>query len=411
MRMEKNTIVGLDIGTTKIGVVISEVTDDGLKIIGIGSSPSEGLRKGVVINIDKTVKSIHKAVEEAELMAGIDVIEVFVGIAGRHIRSVDSRGIIPVARQDHEISNVDVRKVIEQASTIAIPADREVVHVIPQGFVVDGQTGIKDPVGMSGVKLEGDVHIVTAAVTSAQNIYKSVEKAGIQVADIVLEPLASSYAVLDEDEKELGVALVDMGGGTTDIAVFLDESIRYTTCIDYGGDNVSSDLAMGIRTPLDRADEIKRKYGSCSVAEIEEEFVPVPGVGGRESKEIPKSYLSQIIRSRMKEIFEMVFKELQKNRMMDKLGAGLVLTGGGSLTDGAKALAEEVFGVPVRIGVPKKQGGISDAITTPIHATGMGLVQYGLQQVEQDSFEGSNPTSEGMFDIIKKISSWIAKYF
>jgi cell division protein FtsA len=411
--MDRRIIVGLDIGTTKIGVVVGEVLESGdTKIVGIGTSPSEGLRKGVVVNIDKTVISINKAIEEAELMAGIDVKEVYVGIAGRHIKSLDSRGMIAVARTDNEITPDDVRRVIDQASTIAIPADREVIHVIPQGFVVDEQTGIKDPIGMSGVKLEGDVHIVTGALTSAQNIYKSVEKAGIKVVDIVLEPLASAYAVLDKDERELGVAVIDMGGGTTDIAIFIDDAIRYTSSIDFGGTNVTSDLAIGIRTPVDRAEEIKKKSGTCVVSQMDNDnFVIVPGVGGRPNKEISRAFLANIIRSRMAEIFSMVAKDIVRTRLKDKLGAGIVLTGGGSLMEGAIELAEEVFGMPVKLGTPKSLGGLSNAVATPIHATGVGLVLYGMQRLSQERIESkSNRKGEGVMDLFKKFSVWVKNY-
>ncbi len=409
--MENEIIVGLDIGTTKIGVVIAEINELGeTKIIGLGTHVSEGLRKGVVVNIDKTVQSINKAITEAEMIAGIDVKDVYVGIAGKHIKSIESKGMIAVSRPGNEITIQDVQRVIEQASTINIPADREIIHVIPKGFVVDDQTGIKDPVGMSGVKLEGDVHIVTAATTSEQNIHKSVTKSGLEVSAVVLEPLASSYSVLDDDERELGVAVVDMGGGTTDVAIFIEDSIRHTASIDFGGSNVTSDLAIGIRTPVERAEEIKRKHGTCRLGQYEKQFVPVPGVGGREDKEISKEFLAQVIHSRMHEIFTMMNKEIVKTRLADKLGAGIVLTGGGSMLDGAQELAEKIFGMPVRVGGPKSSGGITEAVNSPMHATGVGLILYGAERRKQEQLTQKSPMSDGLGNSIGSFFKWIKNY-
>jgi cell division protein FtsA len=411
--MESQTIVGLDIGTTKIGVVIAEIGDDGeVKVLGMGTHPSDGLRKGVVVNIDKTVNSINKAIEEAEIMSGIDVNGVYVGIAGRHIRSIDSKGMIAISsRPNNEITMQDVASVIQQAKTINIPSDREIIHVIPKDFVVDDQTGIKDPVGMSGVKLESHVHIVTAGTTSEQNIYRSVEKAGLSVDAIVLEPLASSYSVLDDDERELGVAVVDMGGGTTDVAIFLEDSIRFTASIDFGGTNVTNDLAIGIRTPVDKAEEIKRRSGTCRLDVWGDEMVPVPGVGGREDKEAPKNFIGKIINSRMREILTMVEREIRKTRLADKLGAGIVLTGGGALLDGVQELAEEVFNMPVRIGKPKSLGGITEAISNPCHATGVGLILYGAEQQKQEQFQKKSKSSgEGFGDSVKNIFKVLKNY-
>jgi len=411
--MEKTTIVGLDIGTTKIGVVIGEVNEEGtLRIVGLGTSPSTGLLKGVVVNIDATVKSITKAVEEAELMAGIDVNEVFVGIAGRHIRSLAGKGMIAINNADNEITHQDVARVIEQASTMKMPGDRQILHVIPQGFTVDDQTGIKDPVGMSGVKLQGDVHIVSGAVTSVQNIYKSVERSGLQVADVVLEPLASAHAVLDEDEREIGVAVVDMGGGTTDLAIFTDNSIRHTSSIAFGGDNVTSDLAIGIRTPKEKAEDIKKKHGTCREAKMDnDEHILVAGVGGRQDKEFSKAFLAKIIRARMREIFQHVAREMDRSRLKDKIGAGIVLTGGGALVDGAVELAEEIFKMPVKLGVPQTSGGLSDVVTSPMHATGVGLVVYGWNQMQREDYEGtSSRKGEGMKDVFSRLMGWVRNY-
>ncbi|MCD6024174.1 MAG: cell division protein FtsA [Fibrobacteria bacterium] len=405
-------IVGLDIGTTKIGVIIGEADANGaLKIVGVGTSPSDGLRKGVVINIDKTVKSIQKAVEEAELMAGVEVDSVYVGIAGDHIKSINSRGVIAVSRSDNEITRPDVDRVIEAARAVAIPLDREMLHVIPQDFVVDEQPGIKDPVGMSGVRLEGDVHIVTGAITSVQNLQKSVEKAGLKVAGIVLEPLASSYAVLDDDERELGCAVIDIGGGTTDLIVFIEDSVRHTASIGLGGRNVTNDLAIGIRTPLEKAEEIKRAYGTCLRTGSEgAEYIPVPGVGGRENREVSRAVIASIIEPRMREIFTLALRELQKNHYLDTLGAGIILTGGSSMLHGAAELAEQVFGMPVKVASPKGFGGLSGAAATPMHATGVGLVQYGLLRRAEGKDQIQVPGKDRFGAAWRNLTEWIKQY-
>ena len=377
--MESHYIAGLDIGTTKIGVIIGEVTEeDSLNVIGVGMSPSDGLRKGVVVNIDKTVNAIEHAVEEAELMAGIDVDSVFVGIAGGHIKSINSKGVVAITNANNEISQEDVERVIEQAKAVAIPMDREIIHVIPQEFIVDEQTGIKEPIGMSGVRLEVEAHVVTGAITSAANIYKSVEKAGLNVLDLVLEPLASSYAVLSKDERELGVALVDMGGGTTDIAIFFDEAIRHTAVISLGGKNVTSDIAIGIRTPIEQAEEIKKRHGIAVASLVrKDEHIEVPGVGGRESREVSRAVLASIIEPRLEEIFSLVHREIKRSEFADMLGAGIVLTGGGALLEGITDLAEQVFDMPVRVGTPTGFGGLADSVKSPIWSTAIGLIQYG----------------------------------
>jgi cell division protein FtsA len=412
--MDKNrTIVGLDIGTTKIGVFIGEVDDDfQVKVVGIGTSPSDGLKKGTVANIDAIVRSVNKAIEEAENMAGIDVKEVYVGIAGRHIRSIQGHGIQPIARSASEITHADVNRVIEQASMIPLPADRQIIEVIPRDFTVDDQKGIKDPVGMSGVRLEADVHIVTAHTGSVQNIQKSVEKAGIQTMGIALESLASAHAVLEAAERELGVAVVDIGGGTTDIAVFVDDSIRYTASIDLGGESVTNDIAICIRTPKERAEEIKKKYGTCRLTNmIKDETVPVPGVGGRSDNQTSREFLAKVVRARMAEIFQLVAKELQKIKLKDQIGAGIVLTGGASMIDGAAELAEEVFKMPVRIGVPKQNGGLAEAVATPAHATGVGLLYYGARQLKVAALEGKTRSrSAGVGETLKSAWAFIKNY-
>lgn len=410
--MDDKILVGLDIGTTKIGVIIAVVDENfDVDIVGIGTAKSDGLKKGVVVHLDNTVKSIKKAIEEAETVAGITVGEVIVGIAGRHIRSADSRGIITVGRSDNQITEHDVQRCVEQASTINIPEDREIIHVIPQDFVVDDQAGIKNPVGMCGVKIQGNVHIVTAAITSAQNILNSVRKTGIETQDIVLEPLASSYAVLNDDERELGCAVIDMGGGTTDVAVYMNESIRYTTSIEFGGANVTSDLAFALRTPLAMAEEIKRKHGACEVYDIENETIEVPGVGGAKDREVEKSFIAKVMRARMHEIFTMVANDLRKQKVLNQLGAGIVLTGGGALCKGADKLAEEVFGVPVKVGYPKKLKGLYDSVSTPKHATGVGLILYGLEQMKEDNYTGgSKKNNDGVVDFVRKMADWVKNY-
>ena len=411
--MENKIIVGLDIGSTKIGVVIAEIDDDNkAKIVGIGSSISDGLSKGCVVNIDKTVKSIQKAVDEATLMAGTEAIKnVYVSIAGDHVNSLEGRGMTSVIRQDNEIKAEDVFKVIETAKTIQMPPGKEIFHAIPQGFVVDDeQTGIKDPIGMSGIKLEGYVHLVTGASTAKQNIFKSVSKCGLNIEGVVVSSLASAYSVLENDERELGVALIDIGGGTSDVTVYIDNSIHSTFSIGFGGKNVTSDLAIGIRTPLERAEEIKIKEGTCSLNHMEnDKFIIVPGVGGRPQREIPGSLVASIIRARVKEIFEMIRKELHRQGLLEKLGAGLVITGGASRTNGIMELAEETFHTPVKLTAPRPIGGLSDAIAKPENATGVGLVQYGLKRMELQSFdskagmgnESVKKTFSKFFNIIK----------
>jgi cell division protein FtsA len=411
--MDDNVFVGLDIGTTKIACIISELDSSGeLKLIGVGVSPSDGLRKGVVVNIDKTVRSIQKAVEEAELMAGVDVDAVWVGIAGDHIRAINSRGVVAISRDDNEITEMDVLRAIDAAKAVSIPMDREILHVIPQEFVVDDQKGIKDPIGMCGVRLETQVHIITGAVTSAQNIYKSVDKAGLKVIDLVLEPLASCYAVLEKDEKELGVALVDMGGGTTDIAIYFDESIRHTAVVGLGGKNVTSDIAIGIRTPIERAEEIKKQYG-CSYSPLvkNNEFISVPGVGGREQREVSRAVLSSIIEPRMEEILSLTLREIKRTEYADMLGAGVVLTGGGSLMDGVQELAEKVFEMPVKLGIPSGFGGLTEAAKSPIHATGVGLCMYGMEQSKNRKGKKTLSGDDNFKKIFDRMKTWVKEFF
>lgn len=405
-----NTIVGLDLGTTKIACIIAEVDREELKIVGVGTASSEeGLRRGVVVNLEKTAKAIEKAVSEAELMAGVKINSVYAGIAGDHIRSINSRGVIAVSRGGNEITQADVDRVIDAAQAVAIPMDREILHVIPQGFIVDDQKGIKDPIGMAGVRLEVEVHIVTGAVASAENIYKSIKRAGLKVDDLVLQPLASSYAVLTPDEKSLGVCLLDIGGGTTDIALFFEDSIRHTAVIGLGGNNLTNDIAIGLRTPTDQAERIKRKYGCATVQQVrEDEIITVQGVAGREEREVSRQVLAQIIEPRMEEIFGLAQREIKRSDYGDMLGAGVVLTGGAAKLPGAAALAEQVFNQPARVGEPKGLGGVSDAVKDPMYATGVGLVLYGYEK----RFRKEALDEENLFDsILGKMKGWFGDLF
>jgi cell division protein FtsA len=381
MAQSARTFVGLDIGTTKISCIIADMNGSGeLRVVGIGNAPSEGLRRGVVVDLEKTVNSIHRAVEEAERMAGVPVRGVHAGIAGDHIRSINSRGVIAVSRKDNEIGEADVERVVEAAKAIAIPMDREIIHVIPQEFIVDDQDGIKDPVGMSGVRLEAEVHIITGAVTSAKNICRSIQRAGLKVFDLVLEPLASSHAVLGDDERDLGVVLLDIGGGTTDVAVFFEGSIRHTAIVPFGGANVTNDIAIGLRTPIDKAEHIKIQHG-CALASLvsSEDTVPVSGVGGRADRHISRHVLASMIEPRMEEIFSLANKEVKKNHFAELLGGGVVLTGGTSLMPGVLELAEQVFEMPVRLGIPQGLGGLSANVADPRFSTGVGLVLHAVQ--------------------------------
>jgi cell division protein FtsA len=357
----ENLVVGLDIGTTKICAIVGEVTAEGIDIVGIGTAPSKGLRKGCVINIESTVGSIKRAVEEAELMAGCEIHSVYAGIAGGHIRGFNSHGIVAV--KDREVNEADIERVIDAAKAVAIPVDREVIHILPQEFVIDDQDGIREPLGMSGVRLEAKVHIVTGAVTSAQNIVKCAQKCALNVSDIVLEQLASALAVLSEDEKELGVALVDIGGGTTDIAIFHGGSIQHTSVVAIGGHHMTNDIAVGLRTPAEEAETIKKRWGCASTRMIRPgETIEVPSIGGRKSRELSRQILGDILEPRVVEIFELVQREIEKMKLTELLASGVVLTGGSTLLPGMVEMAEEVIGLPVRLGVPQGIGGLVDVV-------------------------------------------------
>lgn len=411
MAQASRTHVGLDIGTTKISCIIAEANaDGGMHVVGIGNAPSDGLRRGVVVDLEKTVQSIQRAAEEAERMAGVPVRGVTAGIAGDHIRSINSRGVIAVSRKNNEIGEADVDRVVEAAKAVAIPMDREIIHVIPQEFIVDDQDGIKDPVGMSGVRLEAEVHIITGAVTSAKNICRSIQRAGFKVSDLVLEPLASSHAVLAPDERDLGVALLDIGGGTADVAVFFEGSIRHTAIVPLGGANVTNDIAIGLRTPIDKAEQIKIQYG-CALASLvsADEMVIVPGVGGRSDRQISRHVLASMIEPRMEEILSLANKEVKKNHFAELLGGGVVLTGGTSLMPGVVELAEQVFEMPVRLGVPQGLGGLSANVADPRYATGVGLVLHAMRSENGENGLRERPQHAGRrsgFDPWRWFSDW-----
>lgn len=372
-------IIGLDIGTTKICAVVGETTEDGVDIVGIGTSPSTGLRKGVVVNIEETVKSVQKTLEEAELMAGCEIRSVYAGIAGSHIKGFNSHGVIAV--KGDEVAQKDVERALEAASAVAIPLDREVIHTLPQEFIVDDQRGIVHPVGMAGVRLEVKVHIVTGAVTSAQNIVRSCHRSGLDVSDIVLEALASSKAVLTEEERELGVALVDLGGGTTDIAIFANDSIKHTGVLALGGQNMTNDIAFGLRTPMLSAERLKVRYG-CAMVDLvrTDETIEVPTVGGREPRRLSRRLLAEICQPRMEEVLELVDQELTRSGCKHLIGAGVVLTGGSALIDGCQELGEQIFNLPTRIGYPRNMGGLKDVVNSPKYATAVGLLCYGAEK-------------------------------
>ena len=378
-------VVGLDIGTTKICAVVGTVTRDGTDIVGTGTHGSVGLRKGVVVNIESTVDSIQKAVEEAELMAGCEIRSVYAGIAGGHIKGFNSHGIVAI--KGNEVTEKDIERVIDAARAVAIPMDREVIHVLSQEFIVDEQDGIQDPLGMSGVRLEARVHIVTGAVTSAQNIIKCANRAGLDVCDIVLQSLASSEAVLSEEEKALGAALVDFGGGTTDLAVFKGNSIKHTSVLALGGNNLTHDISVGLRTPMAEAEKIKIKYGSCLTSKIgKDETIEVAGVGGRKPRTLSRQILGEILEPRVEEIFNLVHREVYGAGMEDSITSGVVVTGGSSLLEGVVDIAESVFNLPTRIGKPAGISGLVDVVNNPMYATGVGLVLYGAKAHPKKKF-------------------------
>ena len=381
-------IVGLDIGTYKISVVVAEVGDErtrdgvattGVQVVGVGTAPSHGLRKGVVVNIDATVESIRKAIEEAELMAGCEIHNVVAGIAGAHVKGFNSHGVVAVKAT--EVSSGDVERVLDAARAVALPMDRQVVHVLPQEFVVDDQDGIKQPIGMAGVRLESKVHIITASITSTQNVVKCCDRSGLHVSDLVLEPLAAAEAVITPEERELGVALVDIGGGTTDIVVFHNGAVKHTAVLPIGGNHLTNDIATGLRTPFADAEKIKQRFG-CALSNLvsREETIEVPSVGGRGPRVLSRHILAEIIEPRVEEIFALVAREVARSGYEDVLASGVVVTGGSTVLEGVPELAEQVFHLPVRLGVPLQVGGLVDVVSSPMYATGVGLVLHGLHR-------------------------------
>ena len=385
MQGQENIIVGLDVGTTKICAVVGEVSGKEINIVGIGTHPSIGLRKGVVVDIESTVESIQKAVEEAELMAGCEISSVFAGIAGGHITGFNSRGIVAI--KGKEVTQNDVDRVIDAARAVAIPMDREVIHVIPQEYIVDDQGGIKNPLGMFGVRLEAKIHIVTGAVTSAHNIVKCANRSGLDVCDIVLEPLASGEAVLTEEEKDLGAALLDLGGGTSDLAIFFAKNIKHTFVLSLGGNNLTNDIAIGLRASTAEAEKIKKKYGTCNTRNISpEETIEVPGMGGRTPRKLPRQILGEILEPRMEEIFTLIQREVYRAGMEKIITSGVVLTGGTSLLDGGVEIAESIFDLPARLGKPRGISGLVDVVNNPMYATGVGLVIYGARNQPSKKF-------------------------
>ncbi|MGV6858847.1 MAG: cell division protein FtsA [bacterium] len=406
---ENELIVGLDIGTSKVVAIVGEVDSEGqIKIIGVGSHASHGLKKGVVVNIDSTVSAIQRAVEEAELVADCQVHSVYVGIAGSHIKSLNSHGMVAI-KDKREVSEGDVERVVDAASAVAIPAEQKVLHILPQEYIIDKQEGIKQPVGMAGIRLDARVHLVTAAESAIQNIEKCVRRCGLEVDDIILEQLASSYAVLTDDEKELGVCMVDIGGGTTDIAVFTEGSIRHSAVIPIAGDQVTNDIAVALRTPTQNAEEIKLKY-ACALRQLTsaDDTLEVPGVGDRPARKLSRQTLASVVEPRYEELMSLIKVELEAAGYMEMLGAGVVLTGGSSKMEGLVELAEEVFHVPVRLGTPLGVKGLVDSVKNPIYATGVGLLKYGVNNRRE---EGVKSVAENGFSgVMDKIRRWLSQF-
>jgi len=385
MAKKEELLVGLDIGTTKICAVVGEPTREGLDIVGIGTHPSVGLRKGVVVDIESTVESIKRAVEEAELMAGCEINSVYTGIAGGHIQGFNSQGVIAI--KSREVTQQDIDRVIDAAKAVAIPFDREVIHILPQEFIIDDQTGIHNPLGMSGVRLEARVHIVTGAVTSAQNIVKCCNRAGLDVCDIVLESLASAEAVLTPQERKLGVALVDFGGGTSDLAIFADSSIRHTSVLSLGGNNLTNDIAVGLRTPIEEAEKIKQRFGCALTSMIQkDETIQVPSVGGGKPRVLSRKILGEIIEPRVEEICTLLHRAMVRAGCMNNVASGVVFTGGSASLPGLNELAEQIFNMPVRTGSPNHVGGLADVVRNPMYATGVGLVLYAMRSKPKKHF-------------------------
>ncbi|MFT5113717.1 MAG: cell division protein FtsA [Parasphingorhabdus sp.] len=407
---DENLIVGLDIGTSKILAIVAEVKSGGnVEIIGVGHHPSRGLKKGVVANIESTVQSIQRAVEEAELMAGCQIISVYAGIAGSHINSFNSHGVVAI--RDNEVSAGDMERVIEAARALAIPNDQKILHILPQDFLIDGQEGIREPIGMSGVRMEAKVHIITGAVSAAQNIVKCIKRCGLLVDDIILEQLASSYSVLDDDEKELGVCMIDIGGGTTDIAIFTEGAIRHTSVLPIAGDQITNDIAVALRTPTQAAEDIKKKFG-CALTQLAPhgEMIDTPSVGDRAPRKLARSTLAEVIEPRVEELYLLAQAELRRSGYEELIGTGIVLTGGSSKMEGMIELGEEIFHMPVRLGVPQYTGGLSEIVRNPIYSTGVGLVQFGHtnQMKQQNLTQDSDSRFKGVWD---RMRAWFQGNF
>ncbi len=408
-KADKNIIVGLDIGTSKVVAIVGEVKDDGsIEIIGLGSHPSRGLKKGVVVNIESTVQSIQRAVEEAELMAGVEIDSVYAGIAGSHVSSLNSHGIVAI--KDREVTHADVERVIDAARAVPIPADQKILHILPQEFIIDNQEGIHDPVGMSGVRLEARVHMVTGAVSAAQNIVKCVRRCGLEVEDLILEQLASSYSVLEDDEKDLGVCLVDIGGGTTDIAVFTGGSIRHTGVIPIAGDQVTNDIAVALRTPTQHAEEIKLKY-ACALTQLAspDETIEVPSIGDRPPRRLSRQTLAEVVEPRYEELLTLIQGELRRSGFEGLVAGGVVMTGGSAKMEGLIDLAEEVFHMPVRLGVPQYVTGLADVVRNPIYATGVGLLLFGHKN--RSAKLQDLPSGKGLTAVWQRMRSWFQGNF
>jgi cell division protein FtsA len=409
IKEDKNLIVGLDVGTSKIVAIVAELQPEGtLKVIGLGQHVSRGLKKGVVVNIESTMQSIQRALEEAELMADCKINNVYTGIAGSHIKSLNSHGMVKI--KDAEVSQMDVDRVVETARAIALPADQQILHILTQEFIIDGQEDVREPLGMSGMKLEVKVHIVTGAVAAAQNIVKCIKRCGIEVSDLILQPLASSLAVLTEDEKELGVCLVDIGGGTTDIAVFKQGAIRHTAVVPIAGDQMTNDVAVAFRTPTQAAEEIKIKHG-CALRQLADprEIVEVPGVDGRDPRQLSVQTLAEVLEPRVVELYELVLNELRRSGMEEMIASGIVITGGSAMMRGMVELGEEIFHMPVRLGMPRYVGGLSEVVSNPRYATGVGLVLMGKQQLERHLNGQMESSSFGR--IMEKMKSWFQGNF
>lgn len=405
---EKRMIVGLDIGTSKVVAVVGEVDGEGtIEVVGIGSHPSRGMKKGVVVDIESTVNAIQRAVEEAELMAGCQIHSVYVGIAGSHIRSMNSHGIVAI--REGEVVPADVERVLDAAQAVAIPADQKVLHVLPQEYVIDNQGGIKEPLGMSGVRLEAKVHLVTCAVNAAQNIEKCIHRCGLEVDGIILEQLASSFSVVTPDERDLGVCLVDIGGGTSDIAIFTDGAIRHTGVIPIAGDQVTSDIAMALRTPTQHAEEIKIRY-ACALAQLAgaEETIKVPSVGDRPPRDLSRQSLAEVVEPRYDELFTLILAEIRRSGFEELIPAGVLLTGGTSKMEGAVELAEEIFHMPVRLGAPQYAKGLNDIIRNPIYATAVGLLIYGARDDESSGMSGGGQLAGGL---MTRVRDWFGRHF